>query len=326
MSRKLKIVLGLLLVLAGFLVLRIGLYFKSSTNSAVSALVKGVSNSIDSDYDTTFIDNDQDGILDKDEAYYQTDPFNPDTDGDGYFDGEEIASGYNPTKKEEKKVSVESNRYNVTEGLTKRLIGGMNAGEIDPSKGSSQIFSQNVDLLTLAALDEAVAKIGQSTKQTSNILLTDNSKESQEEYLKNISKILEGPFLSAFIEQPQAINQALTSSITGDFEQSVSIFKNYNIRFTEAYTGLLTIPAPENFAEFHKKLLNFFQRIATEYNYATQIEKDPITSLTAIANMTRFLGTLDISIIQDLRMIIDSNDLVVPNSSLFRVLDLLNTE
>ena len=179
MSRKLKIVLGLLLVLAGFLVLRIGLYFKSSTNSAVSALVKGVSNSIDSDYDTTFIDNDQDGILDKDEAYYQTDPFNPDTDGDGYFDGEEIASGYNPTKKEEKKVSGESNRYNVTEGLTKRLIGGMNAGEIDPSKGSSQIFSQNVDLLTLAALDEAVAKIGQSTKQTSNILLTDNSKESQ---------------------------------------------------------------------------------------------------------------------------------------------------
>lgn len=36
------------------------------------------------------LDTDKDGILDKDEAQYGTNPMNPDTDGDGLFDGEEV--------------------------------------------------------------------------------------------------------------------------------------------------------------------------------------------------------------------------------------------
>ena len=42
-------------------------------------------------------DSDKDGLFDSDEVYkYQTDPKNPDTDGDGYIDGIEIENGYNP--------------------------------------------------------------------------------------------------------------------------------------------------------------------------------------------------------------------------------------
>ena len=43
------------------------------------------------------VDSDKDGLLDLDEMYiYQSDPENPDTDGDGYSDGDEIKNGYNP--------------------------------------------------------------------------------------------------------------------------------------------------------------------------------------------------------------------------------------
>jgi len=42
-------------------------------------------------------DTDADGISDWDEKeVYKTDPLNPDTDGDGYTDGAEIANGFNP--------------------------------------------------------------------------------------------------------------------------------------------------------------------------------------------------------------------------------------
>ncbi len=42
-------------------------------------------------------DTDNDGLLDKEEIdIYKTNPLNPDTDGDGYSDGTEIKSGYNP--------------------------------------------------------------------------------------------------------------------------------------------------------------------------------------------------------------------------------------
>lgn len=45
-----------------------------------------------------FLDSDQDGLTDQEEKMLGTDPHNPDTDGDGYLDGKEVASGYNPLK------------------------------------------------------------------------------------------------------------------------------------------------------------------------------------------------------------------------------------
>ncbi len=44
-------------------------------------------------------DTDSDGLPDDLERIYQTDPENPDTDGDSYADGLEVANGYDPTKK-----------------------------------------------------------------------------------------------------------------------------------------------------------------------------------------------------------------------------------
>lgn len=44
------------------------------------------------------IDSDNDGLSDSDEALYYTDPNNPDTDGDTFLDGVEVAHGYSPHK------------------------------------------------------------------------------------------------------------------------------------------------------------------------------------------------------------------------------------
>lgn len=41
-------------------------------------------------------DSDNDGLTDVEETLYRTDKNKPDTDRDGYIDGQEIASGYNP--------------------------------------------------------------------------------------------------------------------------------------------------------------------------------------------------------------------------------------
>ncbi len=44
----------------------------------------------------TALDTDNDGLGDAAEQLYGTDPNKPDTDGDGYLDGEEVTNGYNP--------------------------------------------------------------------------------------------------------------------------------------------------------------------------------------------------------------------------------------
>jgi hypothetical protein len=46
---------------------------------------------------STYNDYDNDGLTDWEEInFYKTDPYNPDTDGDGYSDGDEVKNGYNP--------------------------------------------------------------------------------------------------------------------------------------------------------------------------------------------------------------------------------------
>ncbi len=51
------------------------------------------------------IDTDNDGLSNYEEIYiYHTDPNNPDTDGDGYTDGDEVKNGYDPNKNGDDKL------------------------------------------------------------------------------------------------------------------------------------------------------------------------------------------------------------------------------
>ncbi len=50
------------------------------------------------------VDTDHDGLVDEQEVKFKTDINNPDTDGDGYVDGLEIARAFDPLSKEPKKL------------------------------------------------------------------------------------------------------------------------------------------------------------------------------------------------------------------------------
>ena len=61
----------------------------------------------------TLVDTDNDGLDDYSESLFGTDPNNPDTDGDGYLDGEEVNNGYNPLGEGELTNVPTSDNYQI---------------------------------------------------------------------------------------------------------------------------------------------------------------------------------------------------------------------
>jgi len=83
------------------------------------------------------LDADSDGLSDIMEAKFKTDIVNPDSDGDGYNDGLEIAHGYDPLKADgarlKKKIEV-----NVKTQKLQYFLGGVNMGEYVVSTGAKR--------------------------------------------------------------------------------------------------------------------------------------------------------------------------------------------
>lgn len=65
----------------------------TNTNANTNANANANANTI---INSALLDTDNDGLTDEQEEIYGTDRINPDTDGDGYLDGEEVENGFNP--------------------------------------------------------------------------------------------------------------------------------------------------------------------------------------------------------------------------------------
>jgi len=96
-STKKKILVGLfavIIIFGGWFLIKQSdnsLSIKSNKESQTASLGEKTISGNESD-----LDNDFDGLTDKEEKIYGTDPNDPDTDGDTYLDGEEISAGYDP--------------------------------------------------------------------------------------------------------------------------------------------------------------------------------------------------------------------------------------
>ncbi len=98
-STKKKFLVGLftiVVILGGwFLVKRNNDSLSVDSNNKDSQYSASISSNLSNKNDNQ--DSDFDGLTDREEKIYGTNPNNPDTDNDTYLDGEEIANGYDPT-------------------------------------------------------------------------------------------------------------------------------------------------------------------------------------------------------------------------------------
>jgi len=299
----------LIAIIVGVILLIGGVIFVYKYSSEEALLGKRVSNSVSE----SFIDTDNDGLRDWEEELFKTDPRNPDTDGDGYLDGEEVNSGHNPlVKAPDDKLAFHplplGGKYNLTkkvmdedaiESFLKSYI--LEKGEyiIDhPEIYSPESFNAVTEESTIKEMatralaqaypqllqkaEDAISEIPDlfDIKITENDLniKEDNSKQAIQLYLSRAYSIINpGDFFLG-----ERVLQSLVFALRdSDFSELETVIAEANNRIEQV--KLITVPS--SWKEIHKQGLKLALTIRNIFVSFRDIENDPLKAYIALEEL-----------------------------------------
>lgn len=226
-------------------------------------------------------DDDHDGLTNKEEKVYGTDPNNQDTDGDGYLDGEELVSGRNPLKAgpDDRLINTGVNDPSlskISQNLTDVFTLKFRAGLIDPLENAFVLNS------FISGFQPEINKFfnqpGISPVQIN--LISDNSQEALKNYNDITLKILSKNFPAEEFSQPiwDVIDNAFQA-------ENYSEFRKYVLGFKNSFEEIKKIPVPSSLTEQHKKFLNVLWLLGESSQALEQTNQDPLKAAFALQNI-----------------------------------------
>jgi hypothetical protein len=267
---------------------------------------------------TLFEDFDRDGLSNAEEDMLGTDSKNSDTDGDGYSDGVEIESGYNPLitapgdriviKKQTVISPSELQTINVTKQISADVVSfladAQESGEteIDSeefSKAISEAVAKETTFDTIPPIDISKIKIKkQDYADFPSAKRDEKLREDAIEYFTAISYIFISSFPQGFFEQSTEDVQAEVMQELSSFSESLENYKFFE-KIAEdsisAQTQMLEMEVPEDLLQIHSEglyLLQYAGNIYTSGNY-----KNPTKDIAPmIATLAQMQGLLELSV------------------------------
>ncbi len=280
MPNKIKLVLILVAIVAVFSVYKLTQYVhkianEGSTYQEGSALANSDN------------DSDQDGINNREESYWNTDFQNPDTDGDGFLDGEEVASGHDPSKPGPDDALVSAK--NLTEKSSALLVSGLAEGSL---KTSSVKFDKSVDSVVDDLFYQSTINYQKTTLNnlvTGPIVIIGSDQKSVQEYLQKMNSVLAlfwSDDLKGFINVLNIFQELDKTQNYKDPKLKDSI-DNEVARFENQIKQLETIPTPSNWVDIHSQLVLKMQSMAKNYLLFKNIGDDPMQGTISYITLSR---------------------------------------
>lgn len=292
----------------------------SNFGANINQIISGQEGNFDSDgqkndsnkIGVTKSDIDQDGLSDDEEPLYRTDPLNPDTDGDGFLDGEEVAAGCFPTIPRPNDCGDINNNLqsskSLTEELSELIAGGLLAGDLRPD---SPNFTKSILALSNKTIQNTKALLNVDISELDLNLSKDDSKKSRQEYIDKLATIIEEYILL----NSTSINIGTKSSneeFSNYFSESLKSIKQLHSRVSQ-------LSVPPSWAKFHKNLLTLLKKSENFYQNILEYEKDPMKSLLTLNSFSSLQDDYR-NLVSGALQKIEEQRLKLPKSSILHLL------
>ena len=232
--------------------------------------------------DLAEIDSDMDGLRDWEEALWNTDPKNPDTDGDGTSDGNEATE---QNKLVETSATKESEMSSQVFSVTNELAKGVFANYMQTKSGD--VPQQVVDNTNLSLVDQALTA-GQIKSYTEKDIKTSQETDHTAlvAYGQKVGIAIENYMYHLNQDEPELMKQMLTSRDTSDAKKladSALVYKMISDK-------LLATPVPKvpNIIAFHLNLINSYYGMYQSILQMSVALDDPVIAMIGLKNAIQF--------------------------------------
>lgn len=219
-------------------------------------------------------DVDNDGLSNSEESYWETDIQNPDTDGDGFLDGEEVVSGKDPVIKAPNDTLLS---LNMTQRMTDLAIAGLAEGSLKPGNPN---YDQSLDDLALHIIDKAVSDLT-PIADIPKLTVVESSKKNQIIYVKEVRDTFQ-QLVKIIADQANSLKSSSqplfasddTSEPDEDFVKTYEELKNIHSR-------VVAISTPENWEQYHIALIEKLDQLLKVNKTIAYRYEDPVKTAVA---------------------------------------------
>lgn len=242
-------------------------------------------------------DSDHDGLKDWEETIFRTDAKNPDTDGDGTYDGEEIAENRNPLKKgpddaqpiAEKEPDPVYNAYsrlkelssqgNITQALVYQIIN---------QNGLDSFLKTGNSKETANTLEAYLKKI-KSVPEFSEDSIPDNSlvisSETGTPAVKNYFNGVAGIYEKNIFPLKEDDLSILRAALDKNDPAKLNDLSRFIAASERTYEAIAELSAPKNILLFHKKELFLIKSTAEELKLLQSASLEDALYITLLMNI-----------------------------------------
>ena len=228
-------------------------------------------------------DGDGDGLKSWEEIIWKTDPQNPDTDGDGVSDGNEIEQGKDPLVKgggDPNRTPLTQEIKTVEGGLTEEL-----AKAVIESGALKNALDKNPSELPTSYLKN----VGATYQSSGQELVSQGTKElryspaGDHKAIKNYFNAVAAIYTKHFDSQEKSEFQAF-EEIVNNYRKSENeaLLKNYLAAAESSWNEYKLLAAPLAVKSFHERGAELALKTISELRALDNFEKDPAMTILAL--------------------------------------------